>query len=63
MGTSSDRVAEAVVELAASRVADRLGAPDAADLALHASVLLDRLGITAHGWSVVFDRALNRVRA
>lgn len=54
---TGDRVAIAVVELAAGRVAQRIGDPEAADVSARARWLLDLLGISARGWMQVFDLA------
>ena len=54
---SDDLVMAAVVDLAAAAVADRLGAADARGLADAARRDLDRLGISAEGWTRIFALA------
>jgi class 3 adenylate cyclase/tetratricopeptide (TPR) repeat protein len=60
---TGDRVLQAVVALARARILHRLGLPAAADAAEAAHNLLGELGITASGWSTVFDLALAAVPA
>jgi len=64
---TDDRTGQAVVALAAATVAHRIGSPDvdadanAADE--HAEHLLVKAGITAEGWSRLFDLTLHPVTA
>lgn len=55
---TGDRLARALVELAAARSAERIGAPDAVDLREASDHHLAKLGITAAGWSTIYDLAL-----
>jgi len=55
---TEDRVAHAIVELAAATVALRLGLPEAEETAGHAEHLLAALGIEASGWKQVFGPAV-----
>ena len=59
--SSQDVVARAVVAMADARIAERLGAPDAAERAAEADRLVARLGIEPTGWTNVFDLALDPV--
>jgi class 3 adenylate cyclase/tetratricopeptide (TPR) repeat protein len=54
---TEDRVAHAVVELAASVIARRLGLDEAAETAGRAELLLAKLGVDAAGWKRAFALA------
>ncbi|WP_426571254.1 adenylate/guanylate cyclase domain-containing protein [Aquihabitans sp. McL0605] len=58
---TDDRVAKVIVEMAASAVADRLGLPEAEELAGGVEHQLARLGIDGAGWLRVFALASRAV--
>jgi class 3 adenylate cyclase/predicted ATPase len=58
---TEDRVAQAVVELAAATVARRLGLPETAEVEAHAEHLWAKLGVDPVGWSRVFAAATRTV--
>jgi hypothetical protein len=58
---TEDRVAQAVVELAAATVARRLGLSETDEVAAHAEHLWAKLGVDPTGWSNVFAAATRSV--
>ena len=59
IATATDAPLEhAIAALARAKALAALGADDAADATADAALQLDALGLTADGWSQIFDRAL-----